>query len=61
MSAIGEKRDQLVAQWMVPYAMQALMMVYFQHKDGIDVNWTKIGLYLLATYASTKLFFDVST
>jgi L-cystine uptake protein TcyP (sodium:dicarboxylate symporter family) len=60
----SQKRDELVIQWVVPYAIQALMMVYFQTRNNgaaaTPVDWWKIGAYLLATYASTRLFFDIS-
>lgn len=63
---LDTKRNELVVQWMVPYAMQALIMVYYQTRDSSSggsaapVDWWKIGAYLLATYASTRLFFDIS-
>lgn len=50
----------LVITYFVPYVIQTAYMLHLYRRDGMDISWLRVALYLGATYLSSMMFFDLA-
>ena len=59
MAIDEQKRAEMVNIYFMPYVMQTTIALYYARRDGSRISLPHVATYLVATYFSCMMFFDL--